>query len=130
MVFPADDTYLPEVLEYIGKCLDSLSCPKKARMHINVSVEEVFVNISHYAYDKPGGSVTVNVEAAPGRAVITFMDTGAPFDPLKKTDPDVSLSAEERPIGGLGIFMAKKMMDTMTYEYKDGQNILTMSKCL
>lgn len=130
MVFPADDKNLPDVLEFIGRCLDSISCPNKARIQIGISVEEVFVNISHYAYDKPGGSVTVNVEATPGMAVITLIDTGFPFDPLKKTDPDITLSLEERPIGGLGVFMAKNLMDEMTYEYKDGQNILTMRKHL
>lgn len=61
---------------------------------------------------------------------ITFSDSGKPYNPLEKPDPDVTLSAEERSIGGLGIFMVKKSMDDMRYEYKDGQNILTITKRL
>lgn len=70
----------------------------------------------------------VEVTEAPISVIITFIDRGIPYDPLKKDDPDITLSAEEREIGGLGIFMVKKTMDEITYEYKDGQNILRIRK--
>lgn len=87
-------------------------------------------NIAHYAYDAVTGSATVRVgmEEAPAAACVTFIDHGKPYDPLSKPDTDITLSAEERPIGGLGIFMVKKTMDAVTYEYKDGQNIVTIKK--
>lgn len=92
--------------------------------------EEVYVNIAHYAYAPGTGEVTVRLAfaEAPKKAVITFIDSGVPFDPLAKADPDVTLSAEERDIGGLGIYMTKKTMDEVHYEYKDGHNILTLTK--
>ena len=73
-------------------------------------------------------TVRVETEADPTTAVITFIDSGTPFDPLQKADPDVTLDAEEREIGGLGIFLVKKSMDEITYEYKDGHNILRIRK--
>ena len=100
-------------------------------MQIEVIVEEVFVNIAHYAYAPGTGPATVRFRAdGAGAAELTFIDRGAPYDPLARPDPDVTLSAEERPIGGLGIFMVKKSMDDMRYAYRDGRNILTIQKRL
>ena len=101
-------------------------------MQIDVAVEEIFVNIAHYAYAPEVGSTTVQVETAsePRRVTITFMDRGVPYDPLAKPDPDVTFSAEERQIGGLGIYMVKMSMDDVRYEYRDGQNVLTIEKAL
>ena len=100
----------------------------KAQMQIDIAVEEIFVNIARYAYAPGEGYAVIGVLAEPGRAEITFADNGMPYDPLAREDPDVSLSAEEREIGGLGIYMVKKTMDVMRYEYSDGQNLLTLVK--
>ena len=128
----AVDENLPNVLAFVDAELEALDCPLKTQMQIDVAVEEVFVNIAHYAYAPETGSaiVRVDTEREPGSVTITFIDRGMPYDPLAKPDPDVTLSSEERQIGGLGIFMVKKSMDDMKYEYRDGQNILTITKKL
>ena len=99
-------------------------------MQIEVSVEEIFVNIAHYAYGPETGKATVRVEVTddPVEVSVTFIDRGVPYDPLAKKDPDITLSAEQREIGGLGIFMTKKIMDNIVYEYKNGSNILKLVK--
>ena len=121
---------IPAVTEFVNEELSALDCPLKAQMQIDVAIDELFGNIAHYAYDPDVGPATVrvSVEADPLSVVITFIDRGKPYDPLKNADPDVSLSAEKREVGGLGIFLVKKMMDDVTYEYKDGKNILTIKK--
>lgn len=123
---------LPEVLSFIELQLEEMDCPLKAQMRIAVAAEEVFVNIASYAYAPGSGQATVGVELEEGanQVRLTFVDSGMPFDPLQKEDPDVSLPAEERQIGGLGIFMTKKTMDDVRYEYKDGKNNLTLIKKL
>ena len=129
---PALVEKLSEVQDFIGEFLEENDCSMKARMAIDVCVEEIFVNIAHYAYAPETGEAKVRVEVSddPPEAAITFIDSGRPFDPLSKEDPDVTLSAEERDIGGLGIYMTKKMMDDVSYEYKDGCNILLIKKAL
>lgn len=121
---------LNQVLQFIDEQLEQTDCPMKAQMKIDIAVEEVFVNVASYAYAPETGLVTVRIEfeQRPRAAVITFIDRGVPYDPLAKDDPDVSLSVHDRQIGGLGIFMVKKSMDEMEYQYKDGQNILTIRK--
>ena len=121
---------LPQVLSFIEQHLEKYGCLPKEQMQIAVAAEEIFVNIANYAYSPEVGKVTVRVEVSedPITVTITFMDNGKPFDPTKKTDPNVSLPAEEREIGGLGIFMTKKMMDDVVYEYYEGKNILTLKK--
>ena len=123
---------LPEVQDFVEEHLEAASCPMKARMQIGLAVEEIFVNIASYAYAPEQGKATVRVEVSPDpvTVTVTFLDKGIPYDPLAKQDPDVALPAEERQIGGLGIFMAKQVMDDVAYEYKDGQNILTLKKHL
>ncbi len=123
---------LEKVLEFVNTRLESAGCAPGTEMKIDLAVEEVFVNIAHYAYAPGTGNATVRVELTenPLTVFITFIDSGVPYDPLKKADPDVTLSAEEREIGGLGIFLTKKTMDDTTYEYKDGRNILTLKKYL
>ena len=123
---------LPQVLGFIEQCLEEADCPLKAQMQITVAAEEIFVNIAHYAYAPGTGEATVRVEIIddPAAVSITFLDRGVPFDPLAKPDPDVTLSAEERGIGGLGIYMVKKSMDEVRYAYRDGQNVLTLVKGL
>ena len=121
---------LSKVLAFVDGELEALDCPMKAQMQIDVAVEELFVNIASYAYAPDTGTATVRIkaESTPKGVTITLIDHGVPYDPLKKPDPDVTLSAEERKIGGLGIYMVKKSMDGMRYEYRDGQNILELNK--
>ena len=120
------------VTDFVNEQLEALDCPMKAQMQIDVAIDELFSNIAHYAYHPEVGDATVRLEVIeePLAVVITFIDSGVPYDPLAKEDPDITLSAEERGIGGLGIFMVKKTMDEITYEYKDGQNILAIKKSL
>ena len=123
---------LPEVQTFIEEHLERADCPMKAQMQISVAVEEIFVNIANYAYAPETGRATVRVEVSedPVVVAITFMDHGMPYDPLAREDPDVTAPANERQIGGLGIFMTKQIMDDVVYEYRDGQNILTLKKNL
>ena len=127
---PAEVEKLPELLSFLEQQLEEAGCPMKTQMQISVAAEEIFVNIANYAYTPGKGIATVRLTISqdPAVATITFIDRGTPFDPLKKEDPDVTLSAEERAIGGLGIYMTKKTMDEVRYEYKDGQNRLTLVK--
>ena len=123
---------IPAVTAFVDERLEALDCPMKARTLIDVAIDELFGNIARYAYDPGTGQATVRVDV--DREIpavrVTFIDRGRPYDPLAKADPDVTLSAEDRPVGGLGIFMVKKTMDDVRYEYKDGQNILTVEKRL
>ncbi len=129
---------LDEALAFIDKYLEAYGCSPRSQMHIDMAAEEIFVNIASYAYTPRIGtaqiSLEIETEDTPGgqvdTAVITFTDGGFAYNPLDKPDPDVTLPAGERPIGGLGIYIVKKTMDTVTYEYKDGKNILRMRKRL
>lgn len=120
------------VTDFVDEQLEALDCPMKAQMQIDIAIDELFSNIAYYAYNPDIGPATVRVEVQqePLAVVISFIDHGVPYDPLTKKDPDTTLSAEERDIGGLGIYMVKKSMDAVTYEYKNGQNILTIKKHL
>ena len=121
---------LNTVIDFIDEVLERAECPLRTVMKINLSVEEIFVNIASYAYAPNTGYALIQMQELgdPKRVQITFVDEGVPYDPLAKEDPDITLSAEERQIGGLGIYMVKKSMDNMTYEYKDNKNILTIEK--
>ena len=130
LTLEADVNNLEKVLAFVDEQLEVHDCSPKIQMQIDVAVEELFVNIAHYAYNPETGPATVRVELQPEplAVLITFIDKGVPYDPLAKEDPDITLSAEEREIGGLGIYMVKKSMDDITYEYKDGKNILSIKK--
>ena len=123
---------LDQVLAFVDGQLETTDCSMKAQMQIDVAVEEIYVNIANYAYAPETGKAYISVQPDPDNASVTieFRDNGIPFDPLAKADPDVTLSAEERNIGGLGIYMVKKSMDALEYSRKDGQNILTITKKL
>lgn len=123
---------LDNVIAFVDKALEEIDCPPKAQMQIDISVEELFVNIANYAYAPNVGMATVKVETQsdPREVAITFIDSGVPYNPLAKPDPDITLSSEERQIGGLGIFMAKKSMDKIEYKYTEGQNRLTIRKAI
>lgn len=121
---------IPAVTAFVDEQLEALGCPMKAQMQIDIAIDELFSNIAYYAYNPEVGPATVRVEVAddPMAVKISFIDHGKPYDPLAKADPDTSLSADERDIGGLGIYMVKKSMDEVNYEYRDGANILTIKK--
>ena len=120
---------MPDVIAWLEQLLEELECPMKAKMQLSVAVDELFSNIANYAYQDGVGDATIRLEKLDPPAVrLTFVDRGIPYDPLQKEDPDISLSAQERQIGGLGIYMVKKSMDDVAYEYKDGQNILSITK--
>ena len=129
---PATVEHLPEVQDFVREHLEKTDCPPRAQMQIAVAVEEIFTNIAHYAYAPKQGSASVRVEVEkdPVTVIVTFLDCGVPYDPLAKPDPDLSLAAEDREIGGLGILMTKQLMDAVRYDYRDGQNILTLKKRL
>ncbi len=121
------------VTDFVNEELEKLGCSMKAQMQIDVAIDELFGNIAHYAYGSGSGTATVEVHGRkeePAQVMVTFKDQGVPYNPLEKDDPDVTLSAEERQIGGLGIFLVKKTMDDISYEYRDGKNILTIKKNL
>lgn len=128
--FPAKTEALSDVLGFVEQMLDSFECPIKIQVALCVAIEEVFVNVAHYAYGEGEGNMSLGIDFDEERRAITFRmtDKGVPFDPLKKPDPDITLSAEEREIGGLGIFITKKTMDSLTYTYENNENILTMIK--
>ena len=120
------------VTDFVNEQLEVFDCPMKAQMQIDIAIDELFGNIAHYAYNPEIGKATVRIEVIeePLSVVITFIDNGVPYDPLAKADPDTTLSIEDREIGGLGIYMVKKSMDEIAYEYKDGQNIIKIKKNL
>lgn len=128
--FPAKTEALSDVLGFVEQMLDSFECPIKKQVALCVAIEEVFVNVAHYAYGEGEGNMSLGIGFDEESRAITFRmtDKGIPFDPLKKPDPDISLSADEREIGGLGIFITKKTMDSLTYTYENNENILTMIK--
>ena len=140
---------LAQVLENVDAQLETENCPMKIQMQVDIAVEELFVNIANYAYTTDTGDADILIETLNTCPIpeeyrkglskkdlkgkwlrITLSDSGVPFDPLQKDDPDISLSAQERRVGGLGIFMVKKSMDHMYYEYKDGKNHISIIKKL
>lgn len=129
-VFPADDSALSDVLSFIEQQLEKADCPMKTVTQICVAIEEVFVNVAHYAYKggKGDAKMAFGFDESSRTATFELSDSGVPFDPLQKPDPDITLSADAREIGGLGIFITKKTMDNVSYRYENGENILTMTK--
>lgn len=132
LTITAEVSNLETVTGFVEEQLEALECPMKAQIQINIAIDEIFGNIAQYAYAPEIGNVTVRVESEdePKMVKLTFIDSGVPYNPLSVKEPDTTLSADQRPIGGLGIFMVKKSMDEMVYEYKEGKNILTIKKQL
>ena len=138
LVFSPDELVLPALAENLEQVQTFVAerlgerCGMKAQMQLDLAVEEIFINIASYAYAPGQGnvSVTVRLEQEPPTAVVCFRDRGVPYDPLAKEDPDVNALAQERKVGGLGIFLTKQVMDQVHYEYREGQNVLTMKKRL
>ncbi len=127
--FNASMDELDNVLKFIDNEIKDIN-DNKLLTKFNLVVEEIFVNIVSYAYEdkNANNTVTISIKDNDDKTIITFIDSGKHFNPLIKDDPDISLSADERPVGGLGIYLVKKMMDNVEYEYKDNKNILTIEK--
>lgn len=121
---------LEQVLNFVNGLLEENNCPVNLVFELDIAVEELFVNIAHYAYTPGVGEATIQVSFEGESVVITFIDGGIPYNPWAKKDPDITLSLEERKIGGLGIYMVKNSMDEVGYVYKDGKNIVTIKKNL
>lgn len=119
-----------EVYNILQKFIGEIDIDNKIKNDVLVSAEEIFVNIAKYAYPDSGGDVLIDAEFYPKSGVLylKFKDRGVPFDPTKLRSPDTSLGSQERKIGGLGIFMVRKMMDDMEYFYEDGFNNLLITK--
>ena len=130
MTIDATVQNIEKVTAFVDEQLAQLNCPLKAQMQIDIAIDELFGNIAHYAYNPKTGPATVRIDVLqdPLSVVVTFIDNGKAYDPLAREDPDISLTAQEREIGGLGIYMVKKSMDEISYQYKDGQNILRIKK--
>ena len=109
-IFPAQTQALPDLLAFVEQTLEKHECSMKMQTAICVAIEEVFVNVAHYAYAGGNGDVEFNISFDEQTRLVTFqmLDSGVQFNPLEKADPDITLSAEERSIGGLGIFITKK----------------------
>lgn len=130
-IFPAEPEQLEPVQRFVEEQIERYDCSARVRFQLDVAVEEIFINIAKYAY-RPGqagqAAVRCCVGGDPLQVTIQFQDQGVPFNPLAKEDADITLSARERQIGGLGILMVKKSMDAVRYSYEDGKNILTIQK--
>lgn len=142
-VFPAITSELDNVLAMLEVECEQMNAPMAAQMQLSVAVEELFVNVANYAYtDKviSGDSIipasqtdqskkcTVSVEKEGDSIVVTLEDEGKPFDPFTKDDPDITQKAEDRDVGGLGIFLVKKTMDECNYKRENGHNIVSIKK--
>ena len=132
LVITAETKNLDEVMTFVDTFLEEAECSMKAQMQIDLAVEEIFVNIASYAYAPGTGPATIRVGLTDDGSVfvIELIDQGVPYNPLAKEDPDITLSAEERKIGGLGILLTKKSMDDVQYEYVNGSNKLTLRKSI
>ena len=132
LTIPALVENLPRVLEFVDSNLEGLGMSPADKMQVDVAVEEIFVNIASYAYIPEEGPATVRFETTqpPVSVIVSFLDRGVPYDPLAKPDPDLDQPLQKRRRGGLGIYMVKQYMDGIEYEYRDGQNILTLKKTL
>lgn len=126
----AKNENLEYVIAFIEDEMSKTTCSMPILMKIELSIEELFINVASYAYEEGDGDAIIRIEIFdnPDRAVFTLIDNGTPYNPLTREDPDVTLSAENRAIGGLGVFLVKKNMDEYSYEYKNNQNIMTLVK--
>ena len=134
LTISADDKELEKVLDFIHQQLPQ-DCETDLMYKIDVAAEEIFVNIAHYAYKNKlpageRGTVWLSCSMENDTLCMIFKDKGIPFNPLDRPDPDITLSAQDRDIGGLGIFLTKKYMDKIEYSYQGDENILTMKKMI
>ena len=116
------------VTDFVNKELDLCNCPENEKIKVNIAIDELLSNIAKYAYTQELGKATIQIDAEAGDICINFIDSGIPYNPLEHEEPDVTLSVEDRKIGGLGIVLVRKLMDDISYEYIDGKNILKVRK--
>lgn len=131
MEIGADLENLETVRNYVTEQLEKAGFGPKQIMEVELAVEEIFCNIANYAYKPEKGDVLIRCEISETdkcRITIEFIDGGTPYNPLERPDPDLTLGAEDRDIGGLGIFLSKVLTDSMSYRYEDGKNILVITK--
>jgi len=130
MTVPAEMKQVVPVAAMVNRIMAQLNCIQRSKMQIAVVIDEIFSNIVQYAYENQEGTVTVEAEAEedPPCLVIRFIDQGMPFDPLAVRDPEMTGPAKKRSVGGLGLYIVKKTMDKVSYEYKNGSNILVIRK--
>lgn len=123
---------IERVTDFVNAELEKLDCPQKAKLQLDIAIDELFGNIVRYAYRPEVGPATVRISVCedPLAVSVTFIDHGKPYDPLKNEDPDVTMGLDDREIGGLGIFIVKNSMDQISYSYENGQNILRIKKHL
>ena len=129
LTLPNDINTIPQLNEFIDTVCEELEIDMALAMSLNLAMEEAVVNVMDYAYPE-GVKGYVDIEVWADEQWLTFVitDSGKPFDPTTKGEVDITLSAEERDIGGLGIYLVRQMMDSIGYEYKDGHNVLTLKK--
>ena len=128
-IVPADKNEVNRVVEFVNKFLDQFHVEQKIVSQIDIAIDEICSNIFNYAYKDKNGTIEVDISITNNVVSISFVDTGEPFNPLEKEDPDVNLGIDERKVGGLGIFIVKQMMDKVSYRYsKNKENILTVVK--
>jgi sigma-B regulation protein RsbU (phosphoserine phosphatase) len=131
LTLPNDIETIPTLYQFIDECAETVGLDSSLTMTLNLAIEEAVVNVMLYAYPEGTvGDVTIRFTATSEELEFVITDKGTPFDPTQCQDADVTLSAEERPIGGLGIFLERQLMDAISYRRADGQNILTMRKTL
>ena len=129
LTLPNDIETIPQLNEFIDTVAEEIGLDMSLTMSLNLAIEEAVVNVMEYAYPE-GEQGNVDIEVSADERWLTFIisDNGIPFDPTTQKDANTTLSAEERPIGGLGIFLVRQLMDSINYQRKDGKNILTLSK--
>jgi len=123
----AKTEYLDEVIKFITGELEKIGYPTHLINEICIAAEEIFINIVDYAYKPDSGSAFISISTK-GKTVIRFEDTGRNYNPLEQQPPDLEKPLHEREIGGLGILMVKKIMDTVEYSRVGGKNILVITK--
>lgn len=126
--FPAGIENLHDVMGFLDSVLEEADIGGAPAFNLQLAVDEAFTNIASYAYEDEVGNVQIRISVNGEAVVISLIDSGKPFDPLKIEPPDITLGIDERKVGGLGIYLIRKMTDSVTYKRKDGQNILTMTK--
>ena len=131
LILPNDIETIPQLNEFIDSVAEEMALDMSLTMSLNLAMEEAVVNVMDYAYPE-GQQGTVEIEAMTDGEWLTFVisDSGVPFDPTTKEDADTTLSAEERPIGGLGIFLVRQLMDVIQYQRDGDKNVLTLRKKL
>ena len=124
-----DIQQVPQLADFVDMVCEEVGMDMAVAIQMNLAMEEAVVNVMSYAYPADTvGDVTIEAVTIADQLQFTITDCGTPFDPTAKEDVDTTLSAEERPIGGLGIHLVRQLMDSITYERIDGKNVLTLRK--